>query len=207
MDTAAPPPRVLATGIGSGLLLMAVFTMWWASDTFTGWPTPVAASVSAVCGLGAIVFVAHAVRLLLAGRRMRTAPTAPTAPTASDRARKSDGALFGVVFGAEGVLIAIAVVVLGATGLQRFLVPTIAVIVGLHFYPMARVFRRRIDVGIATWTTLVGTAGVIAVLADGAAWPLVWSWVGAGAAVATLAYGIHMTRAARRLLRATAGAD
>ena len=204
MDTAAPPPRVLATGIGSGLLLMAVFTMWWASDTFTGWPTPVAASVTAVCGLGAIVFVAHAVPLLLAGRRMRTATLATTA---SDRARKSDGALFGVVVGAEGVLIAIAVVALGATGLQRFLVPTIAVIVGLYFYPMARVFRRRIDLGIATWTTLVGAAGVVAVLADGAAWPLVWSWVGAGAAVATLAYGIHMTRAARRLLRATAGAD
>jgi len=204
MDTAAPPPRVLATGIGSGLLLMAVFTMWWASDTFTGWPTPVAASVTAVCGLGAIVFVAHAVLLLLAGRRMRTATLATTA---SDRARKSDGALFGVVVGAEGVLIAIAVVALGATGLQRFLVPTIAVIVGLYFYPMARVFRRRIDLGIATWTTLVGAAGVVAVLADGAAWPLVWSWVGAGAAVATLAYGIHMTRAARRLLRATAGAD
>ena len=204
MDTAAPPPRVLATGIGSGLLLMAVFTMWWASDTFTGWPTAVAASVTAVCGLGAIVFVAHAVRLLLAGRRMRTATLATTA---SDRARKSDGALFGMVFGAEGVLIAIAVVVLGATGLQRFLVPTIAVIVGVHFYPMARVFRRRIDLGIATWTTLVGAAGVIAVLADAAAWPLVWSWVGAGAAIATMAYGVYMTRAVRQLLRATAGAD
>jgi len=200
MTTPAPPPRALAAGIGSGLLLMALFTMWWASDTFTGWPTAVAASVTAVCGLGAIVFVAHGVRLLLSGRRMRTAAAAPTG---SDRARKSEGVLFGV----EGVLIAIAVVVLGPTGLQRFLVPTIAVIVGLHFYPMARVFRRRIDLGIATWTTLVGTAGVVAVLVDGAAWPLVWSWVGAGAAIATMAYGVYMTRAARPLLRATADAD
>ncbi|WP_228512352.1 hypothetical protein [Clavibacter sp. VKM Ac-2872] len=82
--------------------------------------------------------------------------------------------------------------------------PTIAVIVGLHFYPMARAFHRRIDLGIATWTTLVGTAGVVAVLQDGAAWPVVWSWVGAGAAAATMGYGIFMTRAARRLLRSTA---
>ncbi|MBF4590693.1 hypothetical protein [Curtobacterium sp. VKM Ac-1395] len=200
MSDETRPARALATGVASGLVLMAVFSLWWASDTFTGWPTPVATVVMVVSAVAAVLFLVQAVRLLVAGRRMSTVLSA------SDQARKPNGALFGAVFGAEGLLIGVAVGVLGANGLDRFIVPTIAVIVGLHFYPMARVFHRSIDTWIATWTTLVGLAGVVAVLADGSAWPLAWSWVGAGAAAATLSYGGYMTRFGQRLLARSAEA-
>ncbi len=62
------------------------------------------------------------------------------------------------------------------------------------------------DTWIATWTTLLGLAGVVAVLADGSERPLAWSWVGAGAAVATLSYGGSMTGFGQRLLARSAGA-
>lgn len=173
---------------------MAVFTMWWASDTTVGWSAPAATTAVTVCALAAVVFAVQAVRLLVARRRMAVELTD------ADRAAKPNGVLFGAVFAAEGVLIGVAVGVLTGTGLDRFLVPAIAVIVGLHFYPMARIFGRTLDLWLATWTTLVGAIGVVVVLVDGSAWPQVWSWVGAGAAAATVTYGVYMSRIAQRLL-------
>ncbi|WP_146239619.1 hypothetical protein [Curtobacterium sp. MCSS17_011] len=200
MSVETRPPRTAVTGVASGLVLMAVFSLWWASDTYTGWPTAAGTVVMVVSAVAAVVFLVQAVRLFVAGRRLSTVLSA------SDQARKPNSALFGAVFGAEGVLIGIAVGVLGANGLDRFIVPTIAVIVGLHFYPMARVFRRSIDNWIATWTTLVGVAGVVAIIVDAAGWPLAWSWVGLGAALATLSYGVYMTGLGERLLaRVAAG--
>ncbi|WIE85098.1 hypothetical protein [Curtobacterium sp. MCPF17_021] len=202
MSVETRPPRTVVTGVASGLVLMAVFSLWWASDTYTGWPTAAATVVMVVSAAAAAVFLVQAVRLFVAGRRLSTVLSA------SDQARKPNSALFGAVFGAEGVLIGTAVGVLGANGLDRFIVPTIAVIVGLHFYPMARVFRRSIDNWIATWTTLVGVAGVIAIIVDAAGWSLAWSWVGLGAALATLSYGIYMTSFGQQLLaRAAAGSE
>ncbi|MWV29652.1 hypothetical protein [Rathayibacter iranicus] len=197
MSVVAPPPRALVSGVAGGLLLMAVFTMWWASDTFTGWPVPAAMVVTVFCACAAVLFVVQAFRLLIARSRMSPERTD------SDRATKPNGALFGAVFAAEGVLIGVAVGILGAHGLNRFLVPGIAVIVGLHFFPMARIFGRTLDLWLATWTTLVGAVGVVVVLFDGSTWPVVWSWVGAGAAAATFAYGASMSCFAQRLLAST----
>lgn len=177
--------------------MMAVFTMWWASDTFYGWDRAAAVVTVGVCGAAAMVFLVYAVRLLRVER-------GHAALLSEDgRGKRPNGALFGAVFGAEGLLIGLAVVLLGSNGLDRFIVPTIAIIVGLHFFPMAHVFHRSIDTWLAVWTTIVGTTGLILVGLAAAPVSAVWSWVGAGVAVATLSYGGYMTRLARRLLRST----
>lgn len=75
--------------------------------------------------------------------------------------------------------------------LERFAVPTIAVIVGLDLFPKARVFHRSIDTWLAVWTTLVGATGLIRVGMTAAPVNAVWSWVGAGVALATLSYGAN----------------
>jgi hypothetical protein len=72
--------------------------------------------------------------------------------------------------------------------------------VGLHFYPMARVFRRTIDLYLATWTSLVGLAGIGA-LAAGAPKNPVTGLVAVGAALATTTYGVYIAREAGRLMR------
>lgn len=190
-------PRGLTRGVASGLILMAAFTMWWASDTFYGWDRAAAVVTVGVCGVAALVFVVHAVRLLRAERGH------PALPSEDGRGKRPNGALFGAVFGAEGLLIGLSVALLSSNGLDRFIVPTIAIIVGLHFFPMARVFHRSIDTWLAVWTTLVGATGLILVGLAAAPVSAVWSWVGAGVAVATLSYGGYMTRLARRLLRST----
>jgi hypothetical protein len=48
---------------------------------------------------------------------------------------------FGVVFGSEALLIALASIILSANGLDDFIVPVIALIVGLHFLPLAWLFQ------------------------------------------------------------------
>lgn len=98
MSVVAPPPRALVSGVAGGLLLMAVFTMWWASDTFTGWPVAAAMVVTVFCACAAVLFVVQAFRLLIA--RYQMSPKR----TDFDRATKPNGALFGAVFAAEGVL-------------------------------------------------------------------------------------------------------
>ena len=179
---------------------MAVFTVWWSSDTFFGWSRPAAIIAATIGALAAVFFVVQSMRLLIASRKQ------PVQPDGSDRALgKRNGRAFGLVFAAEGVLIALAVVVLSSFGLDDFVLPVIALIVGLHFYPMARIFNRSIDVWLATWTTLVAIAGIVAVALDRPDAALVWAWVGAGVAAATVSYGLYMAQFGQRLLRLSAG--
>jgi hypothetical protein len=185
----------MTRGVAIGLLLMAVFSVWWTSDTFYGWAPP-AAIVATAIGVGAAAFfVIRSIQLFRVSRRLPVQADAPGQLT------KQRGRVFGYVFGAEGALIGVAVGVLNANGVAEFVVPTIAVIVGLHFFPMAWVFQRSIDVWLASWTTLVGVVGIIAVAVDRPDALMVWAWVGAGVGVATLLYGTYMSLFAGRLLR------
>jgi len=51
---------------------------------------------------------------------------------------KRIGRLFGIWSGAEGVAILIVAPILGVLGLQADILPALAIIVGLHFVPLAR---------------------------------------------------------------------
>lgn len=175
---------------------MAVFTAWWASDSLFGGNRAAGVGFTALGAVAAVVFLAQAVRLFRAGRGM------PTELDADDREqRRRSGTVFGIVFGAEGLLIGVAAGLLTNTGHGDYLLPVIALIVGLHFYPMAWVFQRRLDVWLATWTSLVGVVGIVAVALDTGARDQVWAWVGVATALATATYGTYMVRYGNRLLR------
>jgi hypothetical protein len=47
----------------------------------------------------------------------------------------------GIIFGIEIVLIALASILLSVFQADRFIAPTAALIVGIHFFPLARLFR------------------------------------------------------------------
>jgi hypothetical protein len=187
MNDSGPPDRILAGGVSSGLFLMAFFTLGWAGNTFSGWPPAAAGVVYAIGLLAAILFVIRGIQLIRARSRM---PEPVLSAEDADKGR-SIGRSFGLIFGAEIVLILLATLILGVTGHGDYNVPVIALIVGLHFYPLGRVFGRRIDYFIATWVVLVGLAGIAAIAATGVTPPNVWSFVGLGAALGTGAYGIY----------------
>jgi NADH:ubiquinone oxidoreductase subunit 6 (subunit J) len=190
------PARILARGVSSGLFLMAFFTLGWAGNTFAGWPPAVAGAVWALALLGAAWFVVRGVQLIRARPRMPE----PVLSDEDARLGRTIGRNFGLVFGAEFLTIFVATAVLGLTGLSDYNVPVIALIVGLHFYPLGRIFRRRIDAYVATWVAAVGVAGIVVLAATDVRPESVWSAVGLGAALGTAAYGIYFALMAGRML-------
>jgi hypothetical protein len=190
------PDRIVSRGISTGLFLMAFFTLGWAGNTFSGWPPAAAGTVWALGLVAAIVFVVCAIQL---GRAQPRMPE-PVLSEEDARRGRSIGRNFGLIFGAEVVIILAATLILGMSGHSDYNVPVIALIVGLHFYPLGRVFRRRIDAYIATWVVAVGVAGIVVIAATDVRPEHVWPWVGLGAALGTAAYGIYFVMLAREIL-------
>ncbi|BCY11443.1 hypothetical protein [Actinoplanes sp. L3-i22] len=201
-DTAPPailPPRAAVVGIVTGLFLMAFFTLLWAGNTFAAWSPAVAGPIWAVFAVLAVGFIVQGVRLLRARGRFPAALS-----EADSRRQRGTGRAYGITFGLEGLAIGIVAALLNVTGHPDYVMPAIALIVGLHFYPMARIFGRSLDLYIATWTTLAGLAGIVAIAAGAPVEP-VTGFVAVGAALATSAYGVYIGRDAQRLLHRSAG--
>lgn len=189
------PPRVVVNSTFAGLLIMSFFTLFWAGNAFGGWPVPVAAVVEAGAVLVVAYLVSWAIRLF---RARRSFPAELSEE--EQRFRRTSGRNFGLLFGGERLAIWLVAFILGATGAGDYIVPAIAIIVGLHFYPMARLFRRRIDRYIAVWTCAVGLAGVVTLAATDFSAGSVGAAVGVGCAMATGGYGFYMARMGRGLL-------
>ncbi|MEH3078240.1 MAG: hypothetical protein PGN11_16525 [Quadrisphaera sp.] len=187
-------PRGLVDGVVVGLVLMAVFTTAWSANTLGTWPGALGTAVFAVGVLASAWFVVSAVRLARVRGRTSTAATPE-----EQRWQKRAGAAFGWVFTAEAVVIVVAANVLARIGRPDLVLPAIALVVGVHFYPMARIFRRRIDTWLATALSAVGLAGLLVLLLTGASRDLVWGLVACGAALTTGAYGVYFTRMASAL--------
>ena len=125
-------------GRGTGAIILAIFGGGWmvaALHTLPHvwfWLFPCAL-------LPASLLVIWGVSLIRASNRMRESEPALTA--AEVAAESAVGKRFAWIFGGEGVAIFIAANVLANIGKSAFLLPTIGVIVGLHFMPLARLFR------------------------------------------------------------------
>jgi hypothetical protein len=190
-------PREAITGIGTGLLLMTVFTIMWACIANAGLNGSDHHLELAVFGTLAALF-------LVAGLSVYSrAKDFPISTSESNIAmRKKSGKWFGIIFGAEGLGIFIAVNVVINLGHPELTIPVIALVVGLHFYPLAKVFRRKIDYYLATWTTLVAIAGIGLSLNKTLTEHGAFAFVGIGTAIATSCYGIYMLYCSIKLIRA-----
>jgi hypothetical protein len=113
---------------------------------------------SAIWAVTALV----AISLCLAGLRLIWAARA--LPHDASRAARSHrhrvNRLFGLVFGLEIALIVVATNTLRAWGLDRLVPPVVAVIVGVHFLPLARIFEVPIYYATGTALILIGGAGL-----------------------------------------------
>lgn len=193
--TATLPPPVAVRSLAGGLLLMAGFTVGWASLAPYGWTGPAAVAPVVLAAAAALAFAAGAVALFREAGRFPPV----TDPADAERGRRI-GRAYGLTFGLEGLAIFVVAATLSRTGNVDFQVPAIALVVGLHFYPMARIFDRTVDLWIASWVVAVAALGLAAVAAAWAAVPAVWSAVGVGTALGTAAYGVFMLREGRGLL-------
>jgi hypothetical protein len=206
-------PRIALQSLAGGLALMAFFTCMWAWWAFAGLTPVLGITVAVIYSALSAIFVIEAIRLLVAARVFPTdVPDGVDIPDHADapgrggssgsisRPRENTRTWFGIVFGAEGVAIFAVCAILGATGHTDYINPAIALIVGLHFIPLAWVFQRTIDFYVAGWFTLAATAGIVAIASGLMPVALVWSLVSIAAAAGTSFYGFYMIGAKRAML-------
>jgi hypothetical protein len=129
-------PQYALRGVASGVLFMAFFGTLWAGigiGGLQGWGEPWLSVVVLLIGLGLLI---SGIGLLAAARRLPSQP-APADAQGDNRV----GLWFGVIFAAEGLLIAIAAVICNAIDRFDLFFPIMAIIVGVHFLPLAALFQ------------------------------------------------------------------
>jgi hypothetical protein len=127
-----------------GAIIMCLFAaIWWAIGAH--------ASRSGSVVLYGMGFLITAVIVVAASR----SHAQPTTPEEESRV----GRLVGIASGVEGVLILIAVNVLRNIGMSAFVAPVVAIIIGLHFFPLARWLPARLYYGTAAALIAIGAVG------------------------------------------------
>ncbi|MCF3961996.1 hypothetical protein [Streptomyces fuscigenes] len=116
---------------------MAFFALGWTSLGTTGMPAAVARTVFAAGVVLTLGFFALAVRMHRSAARL----DAPADDPLSRDDRRRAGRRFGLVLSLEWGGCAVIAVVLGVTGHTQALPALIALVVGLHFLPLAAVFQ------------------------------------------------------------------
>jgi hypothetical protein len=165
------------------------------------WATAGLGPVAAVFAVGiflipAVSFVSHGVGLVRAAGRF---PTIDTAQRQKETATISRW--HGRIFALEGSLIGIVCTVLGVSGNYLYINPVIALIVGAHFIPLARVFHRTIDYYIGAWVMLASLLGIYLLAFTSTQPSFVWTIVSIATACGTTAYGLYMVRTKWSFLR------
>lgn len=73
------------------------------------------------------------------------------------------GMTFGAVFGIEMVTIALGSILLNLSHHTEFILPFVSIVVGMHFFPLARLFEVRVYYATGALLVLVGVAVMLAV--------------------------------------------
>lgn len=168
------------------LFLMMIFTTIWAVIAEVALELRDYGLVGGFFGLMLLYFLAHYIKFY---RITQTLPRpADNTETPEDRKRSRQ---FFYIFGTEGLAILVAKNILVNTNLDYLFVPSVALIVGLHFFPLASVFKRRFDYYLAAWTSLVGLAGILLMIEKVFLPNTAIAIVAVGCALATSANGVR----------------
>lgn len=189
-------PDSAVKGIASGLTMMSLFTLIWAGIAYGGLKDTNYWIVLIVFPALSILFAVNAAKLFKAAKNF------PKVTSEADIAEeKRMGKWFGIIFGAEGLGIFIGINIVNNLGHPELAIPVLALVVGLHFFPLAKVFKRKFDYYLATWSTLVAVSAIVLSLNKTFNQSEVFALLGIGIAIATSSYGIYMTISGQRLLK------
>lgn len=186
-DETVIKPSDELSGYASGMLMMAVFTSAWAIIAYSGLK-------ASPYKFALILFLV--VVLILAGYAFRFIKTSKHyqdqgVKVVSEADKKRDKR-FMFIFAAEGIGIFIGINIVVNLGYPDLVIPVIALVVGLHFFPLARLFKRTQDYYLATWSTGIAVCGMVFSIKGVLSHSLVITFVGVGMAVATSIYGCSM---------------
>jgi membrane protein implicated in regulation of membrane protease activity len=129
------------------IVFMAGFAAFWWIAGLWGSPLPTWFLVG-----GPIISV---LLIFIARRRLRGAPAR------SPEEAKRPGRIVGWAAGGEGIAIAVVANLLILNGQRALVLPAIAIIVGLHFLPLALLLKVRIYYATALLIIVAGVAGLV----------------------------------------------
>jgi len=193
-------PATVIRSIAAGLFMMAFFTGIWAGIAYGG-------LYAGPFRFGPVIFLVLIIVFVMQGIKFfRVAHHHPEIRTDAEAAEKKRvGKWFGIIFGAEGLAIFLAINIVNYLGHPDLTIPVIALVVGLHFYPLARIFNRKIDYYLATWSTIIAVCAILFTLYKTIPAPAILVFTGVGIALATSAYGTYMMIAGNRLIKQNPG--
>jgi hypothetical protein len=191
MDDLSARIGTILGGIASGLIPMAIFTPVYAIWAIFAWPTPGIIFFAAAVGWSAYLLV-KAIRLISFARPL------PHETNAFD-ARISRG--MAIVSSIQGGLILASTILFIVLGVYIWILPTVALIVAVHFFPMPAIFGRTIDYYLGTAMLIVAAIGLFLAAHPDVNWTVTWGVTGIGAALVTSAYGLYIARTANTMLR------
>jgi hypothetical protein len=189
-------PAAVIRSIAAGLFMMAFFTALWAGIAYGG-------LYAGPFRFGLIFFLVFIIAFVIQGiKLLRAAHRHPEIRTEEEAAEKKRvGKWFGIIFGAEGLAIFLAINIVNNLGHPDLTIPVIALVVGLHFYPLARIFKRTIDYYLATWSTIIAVCAIIFTLYKTIPAHSILVFTGVGIALATSSYGTYMMIAGDRFIK------
>jgi hypothetical protein len=124
-----------ARGLAFGAAILTLFGLAWAMAALLNYRAHPHWAVILALWIAASLIAAAVFRMICPGG------TAAADPNRAAAEGKRAGMWFGIIFGLEGALIAGAAILLSANGLQNWIPVAAAAIVGIHFLPLARLFR------------------------------------------------------------------
>lgn len=167
LRTLAPLPIIQA-------FFMLVYAVWW-SLAWPGWGT----AAFVLTAIYAIVVVILSVRNIRHSRQFENIPTED-----GRRIGRQMGTLMGITYG----LVWIAILTLALTGQFRWILPAVATLIALHFFPFVRIFDRKIDYPLAPIALTFALVGLWLAAQNAIDWLVVFAVTGIGGAIATGVY-------------------
>ena len=191
-------PAIAIRSVATGLFMMTVFTFIWTGIAYG------AGLLENPLRFGLLIFLLFMILFIVQGIRfLGIAKKYPSIQTTDDAAEgKKMGMWFGIIFGAEGLFIFLSITLVRNLGHEDLIIPVIALVVGLHFYPMAKIFNRKIDYWLATWSTLIAVSGILFILKKTFLPAQVYAFIGIGMAITTTCYGLYMINYGNKMIRA-----
>lgn len=193
-------PRQAVQGVASGIFFLTFFGAAWALGGTWFLQGALHTGAYVLIGLVTLAFLVIGIRLI------RYARTLPPAEAPEDVAvGRRIGIWFGVVFCTEAVLIALAGILLSRFGEDNFIAPVVALIVGVHFLPLAGLFHVRAYYLTGALLCLLALIAVVALLLGiqiAGPSPDNWSYfVSIGAALVLWLTLLYLSRFAMGLMR------
>jgi hypothetical protein len=182
-DIPAGLHRAELRGRAAGTALLAFFALGWTACGISAIPTTVGLVLFAIAAAGSLTLAALALAM---SRRAATAPT-----DGGPGRGRATGRRYGIVVAAEWIGIFVVARLLAATGHSQLIPAAIALGVGIHFFPLAKLFGIRAY--HLTGAAICLVALTTSLLAPLTATPALWSILpGFGSALTLYATCTHL---------------